>query len=398
MNTGENWDVEQYKAEHECDEHWELRRKFLVRHKDKFPEDELICLAQVFTNVELLGCRYPKETMQLIVELAKDVAAEYREKQKTRIQRTFVKASDAASSKVKGLSHQIHNNFKTRTTYSTLTQSSTQAYCIPHPKKLKLDEEPFGKVVIVKRLNDTPQNTLGGSINICGGKLEWKHNKTQDTCECTVIVNSKDLATASGPNQKMAKKTAAIVALEELQKYYYTIKINQEFSKDADVTTAEMLSKTSTEESISDDNIGKKLMKLMGWTGGGLGKSQQGIVEPVTIMQHSSKQGLGLTSNSFTLKDLRTNSRNIMKNYFAEDTNNDLVFSNEFTNEERAVIHQIAREMGLKSHSYGRKNQRKLVISRKLNIWDLVAKLKSQGGVTDKYELIEPTLVKAIVR
>lgn len=42
--------------------------------------------------------------MQLIAELAKDIVGDYREKQKTKLQRTFVKASDAASSKVKGIS------------------------------------------------------------------------------------------------------------------------------------------------------------------------------------------------------------------------------------------------------------------------------------------------------
>lgn len=104
MSDEEDWDVEQHKTEHECDEHWELKRKFLLAHKNKFPEDELVCLAQVFTNVELLGCRYPKETMQLVAELAQDIVSEYRKKQKTKLQRTFVKASDAASSKVKGIS------------------------------------------------------------------------------------------------------------------------------------------------------------------------------------------------------------------------------------------------------------------------------------------------------
>lgn len=104
MSGEDDWDVERYKTEHECDEHWELRRKFLLAHKDKFPEDELVCLAQVFTNVELLGCRYPKETMQLITELAQNIVGEYREKRKIKLQRKVVKASDAASSKVKGIS------------------------------------------------------------------------------------------------------------------------------------------------------------------------------------------------------------------------------------------------------------------------------------------------------
>lgn len=52
-----DWDVEKHKLEHECDEHWELRKSFLEAHKDRFPEEQLVCLAQVFTNVELLGCR-----------------------------------------------------------------------------------------------------------------------------------------------------------------------------------------------------------------------------------------------------------------------------------------------------------------------------------------------------
>lgn len=58
MSVNENWDVEQHKVEHESDEHWDLRRNFLLAHKDKFSEDMLVCLAQVFVNVELLGCRY----------------------------------------------------------------------------------------------------------------------------------------------------------------------------------------------------------------------------------------------------------------------------------------------------------------------------------------------------
>jgi hypothetical protein len=39
----------------------------MLTHKDKFPEDRLVCLAQVFTNTEFLGCRWVTQT-DLLVE------------------------------------------------------------------------------------------------------------------------------------------------------------------------------------------------------------------------------------------------------------------------------------------------------------------------------------------
>lgn len=43
--------------------------------------------------------------------------------------------------------------------------------------------------------------------------------------DCTVYINSRRVACASGGNQKIAKKEAAAIALEHLRKYYYTIKV-----------------------------------------------------------------------------------------------------------------------------------------------------------------------------
>jgi hypothetical protein len=102
MNSINEFNIDQYKSEHECDEHWELRRKFLLAHRNKFALDELLCLAQVFTNVEFLGCKYPCKTMKIIANLSVKITQDYREKQKNRIKRTFVKASEAASIKAKG--------------------------------------------------------------------------------------------------------------------------------------------------------------------------------------------------------------------------------------------------------------------------------------------------------
>lgn len=102
MSSNTDWDVENYKTDYESDEHWELRRLFMETHKDKFDEDELVCLAQVFTNVEFMGCKYPDDTMRKVALLSKEVAEDFRKQRATKLKRTFVGAQDAAGAKAKG--------------------------------------------------------------------------------------------------------------------------------------------------------------------------------------------------------------------------------------------------------------------------------------------------------
>ena len=66
----------------------------------RYDELKVVCLGQTFANIEFMGCRYPKETMELVEELAFGVVQEYREQQKGRLKRTFVGAADAAGAKV----------------------------------------------------------------------------------------------------------------------------------------------------------------------------------------------------------------------------------------------------------------------------------------------------------
>jgi len=60
-------------------------------------------------------------------------------------------------------------------------------------------------------------------------------------------------------------------------------------------------------------------------------------------------------------------------------------------NENILICFRIAWTMGLKSRSYGASDKRKLIVSRKIDIQDLFNELKNFGGITEKYELIEPT-------
>lgn len=73
MSFEVKWNIDKYREEHETDEHWELRKAFMIRWKDNYPEDRLVCLARVFSNIELMGCRYPAEVMKEIASLSKEV-------------------------------------------------------------------------------------------------------------------------------------------------------------------------------------------------------------------------------------------------------------------------------------------------------------------------------------
>ena len=75
LNT--SWDVNKYKEDHECEEHWLLRKAFIEKWKNDYPEERLICLARVFANIEFMGCRYPLEVMHEVARLSQEVNIAY---------------------------------------------------------------------------------------------------------------------------------------------------------------------------------------------------------------------------------------------------------------------------------------------------------------------------------
>ncbi|XP_023329460.1 partner of xrn-2 protein 1 [Eurytemora carolleeae] len=100
MTHNQDWDIDRYKTEHEPKHHWALKREFMERNKDRFPEHSLVCLANTLGNIEFMGCQYPQDTMDLIDELSMGLVQDYRENQKGKLQRTFVSGSVAANKKV----------------------------------------------------------------------------------------------------------------------------------------------------------------------------------------------------------------------------------------------------------------------------------------------------------
>lgn len=64
-----DFDLEEFRTQHESNHEWELRSAFILEHHDNFPRNRLLCLANCFVNVECYGCRYPKDVMDQLDEL-----------------------------------------------------------------------------------------------------------------------------------------------------------------------------------------------------------------------------------------------------------------------------------------------------------------------------------------
>ena len=56
--------IEKFKSCHEPKHQWELKKRFMMAHRDSFHLMELVGLAQTFGNIEFLGCTYPLDTMR----------------------------------------------------------------------------------------------------------------------------------------------------------------------------------------------------------------------------------------------------------------------------------------------------------------------------------------------
>ncbi|KAL1482336.1 hypothetical protein MTO96_050337, partial [Rhipicephalus appendiculatus] len=72
------------------------RREFLVANQGRFNENRVLCLAQAFANVELLGCTCPGPVMAQVNELAKNVGSlsVVQEKRRESDRVLFVKGED----------------------------------------------------------------------------------------------------------------------------------------------------------------------------------------------------------------------------------------------------------------------------------------------------------------
>ncbi|XP_014242536.1 NF-kappa-B-repressing factor [Cimex lectularius] len=434
-------EIEKYRYDYEVSSQWELRKKFILAHRDKYPEERLVCLAQIFSNVHFLGCRYEEPVMELMSELSKGIAVN-NDKWKTQ---AFVSASSAVEQRVKDrLGGQNSNKApqnKPLATYVNFVKSETEqnpnvqenkigldAHSVKLGKRLveeaNLDNEPttkrqrlnaevtkikddiqyvidsgpFGQIVLFESSynNESTISVIQRTVNAAHMVVNYIFTYDSNQTTCKMMLDGLYLATGQGPSQKISKEAACRVAISRLKETSFTILVKAVYSgseivdRNLDNKLPEFKS-ASVEEKIEDTNIGSKMLKLMGWLGGGLGKNEQGMAEPVKAVESSIRRG-GLGIKNFS--DFRGKVKNIIRNFAYSNTKEDLVFSPDFSKDERKSIHNLVQEFNLKSRSFGKEDNRHIVIFKKIKPLEIVEDLLVCGGETDKYKLIPPESMK----
>jgi hypothetical protein len=207
----------------------------------------------------------------------------------------------------------------------------------------------------------------------------------------TYTINDRFFMSWIAPTKIAAKQNGAKKAIEMLKTLYPSIKTknvvgdmsmneNEIMNIKRKLITRSQLyeqqSLTASLTPVNNDNnnvtqqkedMGSKLLKKMGWIGGGIGKDLQGIAEPIQIEDLQGRKGLGSNSlfpNQIFIKNLRR----ILEEFIAtNDDDGELQFANEFNSEERKSIHKEAMKLHLTSNSYGRDGERR-VSQKKIKI------------------------------
>lgn len=357
----EEVDFEQYRKVHESQDHWLLRKAFLIQFWDDFDDEQILLRnAQLFINIEMLGCKYSQEVMSEISEMSKQVPEirAYRQSRKNSLKRSLVGAESVIKAKYKKEEPKKHPvvvelKFEEEKVEADWTagdkrdwnwesrgkEQSFQVMRLTDQQKLENMRIQLKDVVIFEDINGQLDFNKT-SVNM---KKLGTFEVTFDSAIGTFlyIFDGQIIGEGKGDTKKKAKYIADQMLETNLRNHCYSVcpKLAYFSAEDViqrgDVATKEVAPNNS--DQLKEDNIGFRMLKALGWRGGtSLGPKNEGIIDPINLSIKIGRQGLGNEMASFDAKYFN----DLLKNFKQNQLEYDLIFSAEFKKEERARIHQ----------------------------------------------------------
>lgn len=359
QESEEEVDFEQFRKEHESQDHWMLRKSFLIKFWDDFDDEQILLRdAQLFINIETLGCKYSNEIMSVISEMANQVPEirAYRQSRKNSLKRTLVGVDSVIKSKYK--KEDPKPTFKkNEQKFEELIEQAdwTDADKRDWNWQSRGKEQKFQ----VMRLTDQQKlenmrallkdviafEDINGQLDFNKTSINMKKLGTFDvTFDADIgkflyIFDGQIIGEGKGDSKKQAKYLADRMLETNLRNHCYSIRPKLAYFSAEDVIqrgdTKEVAPNNS--DQLKEDNLGFRMLKALGWRGGtSLGPKNEGIIDPINLSIKIGRQGLGNDNPNFDAKYFN----DLLRNFKQNQLEYDLIFSSDFKKEERARIHQ----------------------------------------------------------
>lgn len=216
-----------------------------------------------------------------------------------------------------------------------------------------------------------PGSILNNSSQKCKSNIEYVEgnpivSNLKVTFFTTLYINGINISEGNGDTKKESKYDCANKALEKLklcQPIIYKEKVSHENIETVDKNNLVKQSYNIAEK-IKDDNIGNKLLRKMGWSGtGGVGKSGSGIADPVFVNAADGRKGVGHNDVDQTVQKRSVDET--LKLFLGNSEQDHIKFPSDLTSTDRKLVHQLCQRYHLKHKSFGKNDDRYLVVSRK---------------------------------
>uniref|UniRef100_A0A182K6Z0 G-patch domain-containing protein n=1 Tax=Anopheles christyi TaxID=43041 RepID=A0A182K6Z0_9DIPT len=342
-----SWDIDSYRTRYDTVPLWNLKKWFMELHKETIPEHELVPLAQVFASMEAYGCTYAPELMERVEQLGEPIARVYYNLKENKCTRTLVSADAAVHAWLEGVTYAEEQE--------SIRQMQISQISPIFPTQSLADI--FQNIVVVnnslKETTEWFERLGGGTISITISPISY------GVFEVKAYAANFFINKASGTYQKAYAQCVADL-LEILKNYCYQVNYIQRFSY-LHYNVERLLNECdqqTTGQCLQQNNIGYRMLQRLGWTGGPLGYKQTGIVNPIEVPAKHDRRGLGCTKgkkrqsanaddgNGIVL-DLHFY-HELMLAIVTRKPYYDLIFSPEFTENERIVLTRLAVQWRLR--------------------------------------------------